>query len=138
VCIGTVIMWVRYNTTAAKTWRVIVYSARHPGWPDRSRPGVHPQARLVLAGLRDAPGLPGPIRAVHDCDRIVRDVVRALQRAGGLRSPGPARRRAAVPHGPASGWLAGPVRSAGGPARWDAAGSPRPYAPGTGAHSCAG
>ena len=30
VCIGTVIMWVRYNTTAAKTWRVIVYSARHP------------------------------------------------------------------------------------------------------------
>ena len=31
VCIGTVIMWVRYNTTAAKTWRVIVYSARHPG-----------------------------------------------------------------------------------------------------------
>ena len=31
MCIGTVIMWVRYNTTAAKTWRVIVYSARHPG-----------------------------------------------------------------------------------------------------------
>jgi hypothetical protein len=31
VCIGTVIMWVRYNTTAAKTWRVIVYLARHPG-----------------------------------------------------------------------------------------------------------
>ena len=31
VCIGTVIMWVRYNTTVAKTWRVIVYSARHPG-----------------------------------------------------------------------------------------------------------
>lgn len=31
VCIGTVIMWVRYNTAAAKTWRVIVYSARHPG-----------------------------------------------------------------------------------------------------------
>ena len=31
VCIGTVIMWVRYNTTAAKTWRVIVFSARHPG-----------------------------------------------------------------------------------------------------------
>jgi hypothetical protein len=31
VCIGTVIMWVRYNATAAKTWRVIVYSARHPG-----------------------------------------------------------------------------------------------------------
>jgi hypothetical protein len=31
VCIGTVIMWVQYNTTAAKTWRVIVYSARHPG-----------------------------------------------------------------------------------------------------------
>jgi hypothetical protein len=31
VCIGTVIMWARYNTTAAKTWRVIVYSARHPG-----------------------------------------------------------------------------------------------------------
>ncbi|HEX3305474.1 MAG TPA: hypothetical protein VHS32_04445 [Streptosporangiaceae bacterium] len=31
VCIGTVIMWVQYNTIAAKTWRVIVYSARHPG-----------------------------------------------------------------------------------------------------------
>jgi hypothetical protein len=31
VCIGTVIMWVQYNTTAARTWRVIVYSARHPG-----------------------------------------------------------------------------------------------------------
>lgn len=31
VCIGTVIMWAQYNTTAAKTWRVIVYSARHPG-----------------------------------------------------------------------------------------------------------
>ena len=30
VCIGTVIMWVQYNATAAKTWRVIVYSARHP------------------------------------------------------------------------------------------------------------
>jgi hypothetical protein len=31
VCIGTVIMWAQYNTTEAKTWRVIVYSARHPG-----------------------------------------------------------------------------------------------------------
>src|SRR5205823_5750166 len=31
VCIGTVIMWVRYNTAVAKTWRVIAYSARHPG-----------------------------------------------------------------------------------------------------------
>lgn len=31
VCIGTVIMWVQYNTTAARTWRVIVYSAQHPG-----------------------------------------------------------------------------------------------------------
>ena len=31
VCIGTVIMWVHYNAAAAKTWRVIVYSARHPG-----------------------------------------------------------------------------------------------------------
>ncbi len=31
MCIGTVIMWVQYNATAAKTWRVIVYSARHPG-----------------------------------------------------------------------------------------------------------
>jgi hypothetical protein len=30
-CIGTVIMWVQYNATAAKTWRVIVYSARHSG-----------------------------------------------------------------------------------------------------------
>ena len=31
VCIGTVIMWVQYNAIAAKTWRVIAYSARHPG-----------------------------------------------------------------------------------------------------------
>jgi hypothetical protein len=30
-CIGTVIMWVQYNATAANTWRMIVYSARHPG-----------------------------------------------------------------------------------------------------------
>ena len=29
-CIGSVIEWVRYNTTATKTWRVIVYSAQHP------------------------------------------------------------------------------------------------------------
>ena len=31
VRVGTVIMWVQYNATAAKTWRVIVYSAKHPG-----------------------------------------------------------------------------------------------------------
>ena len=31
MCIGTVIMWVQYNATVAKTWRVIVYSAQHPG-----------------------------------------------------------------------------------------------------------
>jgi hypothetical protein len=30
VCIGTVIEWVQYNTTATKTWRVIVYSTQHP------------------------------------------------------------------------------------------------------------
>jgi len=30
VCIGTVIMWVQYNATAAKTWQVTIYSARHP------------------------------------------------------------------------------------------------------------
>jgi len=30
-CIGTVVEWVQYNTTATKTWRVIVYSAQHPG-----------------------------------------------------------------------------------------------------------
>jgi hypothetical protein len=30
VCIGTVVEWVQYNTTATKTWKVIVYSARHP------------------------------------------------------------------------------------------------------------
>lgn len=29
-CIGSVIEWVQYNTTATKTWRVIVYSAQHP------------------------------------------------------------------------------------------------------------
>ena len=31
VCIGTVVEWVQYNVTAAKTWRVIIYSAAHPG-----------------------------------------------------------------------------------------------------------
>jgi hypothetical protein len=30
ICIGTVIEWVQYNTTATKTWRVIVYSAQDP------------------------------------------------------------------------------------------------------------
>jgi hypothetical protein len=30
-CIGTVVEWVQYNTTATKTWQVIVYSAQHPG-----------------------------------------------------------------------------------------------------------
>jgi len=30
VCIGTVVEFVQYNATATKTWRVIVYSARHP------------------------------------------------------------------------------------------------------------
>ncbi|HLN71574.1 MAG TPA: hypothetical protein VK280_30425 [Streptosporangiaceae bacterium] len=31
VCVGTVVEWVQYNVTTAKTWRVIVYSAAHPG-----------------------------------------------------------------------------------------------------------
>jgi hypothetical protein len=31
VCIGTVVQWVQYNTTATKTWKVVVYSAQHPG-----------------------------------------------------------------------------------------------------------
>jgi hypothetical protein len=30
VCIGTVVEWVQYNTTATKTWQVVVYSAAHP------------------------------------------------------------------------------------------------------------
>jgi hypothetical protein len=30
VCIGTVVEFVQYNTTATKTWRVIVYSAGYP------------------------------------------------------------------------------------------------------------
>ena len=29
-CLGTVVEWVQYNTTATKTWRVVVYSAQHP------------------------------------------------------------------------------------------------------------
>ena len=29
-CIGTVVEWVQYNTTATRTWRVIAYSAQHP------------------------------------------------------------------------------------------------------------
>lgn len=29
-CIGSVIEWVQYNTTATKTWRVIVYSTQYP------------------------------------------------------------------------------------------------------------
>jgi hypothetical protein len=31
VCIGTVVEFVQYNVTAAKTWRVIVYTAQNPG-----------------------------------------------------------------------------------------------------------
>lgn len=30
VCVGTVVEYVQYNATAAKTWRVIIYSAAHP------------------------------------------------------------------------------------------------------------
>ena len=30
VCVGSVVEWVQYNTTATKTWRVIAYSAQHP------------------------------------------------------------------------------------------------------------
>lgn len=30
VCIGTVVEWVQYNTTATKTWRVIVYTTQNP------------------------------------------------------------------------------------------------------------
>ena len=30
-CIGTVVEFVEYTVTATKTWRVIVYSAQHPG-----------------------------------------------------------------------------------------------------------
>ena len=30
ICIGTVVEWVQYNTTATKTWHVAVYSAEHP------------------------------------------------------------------------------------------------------------
>jgi hypothetical protein len=29
-CIGSVIEWVQYNTTATKAWQVIVYDAQHP------------------------------------------------------------------------------------------------------------
>ena len=31
VCIGTVVEFVQYNATAAKTWRVIVYTHQNPG-----------------------------------------------------------------------------------------------------------
>jgi len=31
VCIGTVVEFVQYNSTAAKTWRVIVYTHQNPG-----------------------------------------------------------------------------------------------------------
>ena len=31
VCIGTVVEFVQYNSTAAKTWRVIVYTRQNPG-----------------------------------------------------------------------------------------------------------
>lgn len=30
VCIGTVVEWVKYNTTATKTWRVTVYTTQNP------------------------------------------------------------------------------------------------------------
>jgi hypothetical protein len=31
VCIGTVVEFVQYNATTAKTWRVIVYTGQNPG-----------------------------------------------------------------------------------------------------------
>ena len=31
VCVGTVVEFVQYNATTAKTWRVIVYTAQNPG-----------------------------------------------------------------------------------------------------------
>jgi len=31
VCIGTVVEFVRYTATATKTWKVIIYDARHAG-----------------------------------------------------------------------------------------------------------
>ena len=31
MCIGTVVQWVQYNVTTAKTWRVIVFTAQNPG-----------------------------------------------------------------------------------------------------------
>jgi len=31
VCVGTVVEFVQYNATTTKTWRVIIYSAQHPG-----------------------------------------------------------------------------------------------------------
>jgi hypothetical protein len=30
VCLGSVVEWVQYNTTATKTWRVIIYSPQYP------------------------------------------------------------------------------------------------------------
>ena len=31
MCIGTVVEFVQYNATAAKTWRVVVYTSQNPG-----------------------------------------------------------------------------------------------------------
>ena len=89
MCIGTVIMWVQYNATAAKTWRVIVYSAQHPGGLTvASRTftlkrgwywwgfGVH-QAYQGLSAV-----------CVTATESFGMSCV-ALQRAGGLRSPVP-------------------------------------------------
>jgi hypothetical protein len=63
VCIGTVIMWVQYNTAAARTWRVIVYSARHPG-------GLTVASRTFTssgAGTGGASECTGPSRSCPRC-----------------------------------------------------------------------
>jgi hypothetical protein len=63
VCIGTVIMWVQYNTAAARTWRVIVYSARHPG-------GLTVASRTFTssgAGTGGASEYTGPSRSCPRC-----------------------------------------------------------------------
>jgi hypothetical protein len=65
ICIGTVIEWVQYNTTATKTWRVIVYSAQHPSGQVVAQRTFTLGPGLVLVELRGAPGVLRAVGGVH-------------------------------------------------------------------------
>jgi len=83
----------------AKTWRVIVYSAG-TGRPDVAGRSFTLKRGWYWWGFGVHPAHQGH-RGVRDRDRVVRDVVRALQRARRARSPRAGLAgQASVPYGP--------------------------------------